>query len=177
VRAYVVRLCTEIAFLHEAEDRVLWPVVAASAGAAVDLSELADDHHVLRPLLVRARSAAVALQEAPTDPDAACRLAGPMTDLAALLAEHACDAERELFPCVARFVSVADYAAAVSRIRRDLGIRRLTWVLPWLAQHATGEELARAVRGRDQAVLVVGGPRFRRSRTAALGRVEMITSA
>lgn len=169
VRAYVVRLSTEIAFLHDAEDRVLWPVVAASAGAAVDLSELADDHHVIGPLLVRARSAAAALEEAPADPDAACRLAGTMTDLAALLEEHARDEERELFPCVARFVSVADYAAAGTRIRRDLGIRRLTWVLPWLAHHATGEEVARTVRGRDQAVLVVSGPRFRRARAAALG--------
>lgn len=170
LRGYVVRLCTEIRFLQDAEDRLVWPVVAASAASALDLSDLRDDHRVIDPLLVRARSAAVALHETPEDGAVACRLAGTMTDLSALLAEHAADEERELFPCLQRFVSVADFAACSARVRREVGARRLTWVLPWVAHHASGEELARAVRSRRaHALLAVGSPRFRRARAAALG--------
>ena len=58
LRRYADRLCAEIDSLHDAEGGELWPVVAASAGAAVDLSDLADDHHAIDPVLARCRTAA-----------------------------------------------------------------------------------------------------------------------
>ena len=58
LRRYADRLCVEIGSLHDAEGGELWPVVAASAGSAVDLSDLADDHHAIDPVLARCRAAA-----------------------------------------------------------------------------------------------------------------------
>ena len=37
LREYVGELCHEIHTHHDSEDRIIWPVIAASAGAAVDL--------------------------------------------------------------------------------------------------------------------------------------------
>lgn len=169
---YVERLCGEIAALHRGEDAVLWPLVAAAAGAAVDLGDLADDHHAMDPLLVRARTFAAALAREPQDLPMANRLAGAVTDLLDLLTEHVADAERCLFPAITRYVSIADFAAARSQLRRDLGPGQLLWLLPWLAHHATGDELQRALAGAGPApkvLLALGGPAFRRSRAAALG--------
>ena len=122
-------------------------MVAASAGSAVDLSDLADDHHAIDPVLARCRAAVAALTVAADDLAAAALLAGAMTDLLGLLVEHVAEEERELFPAVAAFVSVADYEAALARMRRRAGVRRLAWLLPWVAQHATAAEV-RAVAGR-----------------------------
>lgn len=173
LQLYVARLCSEIRALTHAEGELLWPVVEASAGPAVDLSGLTDDHRVIDPLLARCRSSATVLRAGPDDRDAACRLAGAATDLAALLAEHAADEERELFPALRQFVSVADFTGAAARIRRELGVRRLGWLLPRLAHHATTEEVERALDGRGggraHLLLAVAGPRFRRTRRAALG--------
>jgi iron-sulfur cluster repair protein YtfE (RIC family) len=169
---YVDRLCGELAAVHRGEDAILWPLVAAAAGAAVDLGDLADDHHAMDPLLVRARTFSSALTRDPQDLPMANRLAGTVTDLLDLLTEHVADAERCLFPAIARYVSVADFAAARSQLRRDLGPAQLLWLLPWLAHHATGDELHRALAGAGPApkvLLTLGGPAFRRSRAAALG--------
>ena len=170
--AYVDRLCGEIAALQRGEDAVLWPLVTASAGSAVDLCDLTDDHHAMDPLLVRARTFSAALARDPQDLPMANRLAGTVTDLLALLTEHVADAERGLFPAITRYVSVADFTAARSQLRRDLGPGQLMWLVPWLCFHATGDELRRALAGTGPApkvLLRIGGPAFRRARAAALG--------
>ena len=172
LRSYVEALCQEIHTHHDGEDHLLWPVVAASAGTAVDLSGLTDDHGVIDPLLGRARSAAAALGTVPDDRDAACRLAGAMTEMSALLDEHIGEEERELFPVIRRFVSVADYEATETRLRRNVSWPRRRWVVPWLAEHATAEEtrqlLARA--GLPfRVLLAVTRPGFRRTRREVFG--------
>ena len=170
--SYVRRLCADISDLHAAEGREFWPVVAAAAGAAVDLSDLADDHDAIEPVLARCRSTASALALAPAERDAAAALAGAATDLRDLLAEHVAEDERDLFPAVLRFVPAAEFAAAAARARRRLGVRRVAWLLPWLAEHASGAETERllAVGGPGAGLLLVlGRPRFRRARRAALG--------
>ena len=133
-----------------AEDRT-WSgrSIAASAGAAVDLAELTDDHGVIDPMLGRARSAATALGTAPDDLDAACRLASAMTEMFALLDEHIGEEEREVFPVIRRFVSVVDYEATEDRIRRDIAL-----LAPALggavarATHATPSETSIGARAR-----------------------------
>ena len=170
--AYCRRLCTDISDLHAAEGREFWPVVAAAAGSAVDLSDLEDDHHAIEPVLARCRSTAAALVLAPGERDAAAALAGAATDLRDLLTEHVAEDERDLFPAVLRFVPAAEFGAAFTRARRRLGVRRVAWLLPWLAEHATAAETERllAVGGRGaRLVLTLGRPRFRRARHAALG--------
>ena len=172
LRSYVEQLCQEIHTHHDGEDHLVWPVVAASAGAAVDLSGLTDDHGVIDPLLVRARSAATALGTVPDDWDAACRLAGAMTEMFALLDEHIGEEERELFPVIRRFVSVADYEATEARIRKNISLPHLRWVVPWLAAHATPEEtqLVLAKAGFPfRVLLAVTRPGFRRARREVFG--------
>ena len=172
LRRYADRLCIEIGTVHDGEGGELWPVVAASAGSAVDLSDLADDHHAIDPVLARCRTAVAALNVDADDREAAALLAGGMTDLLGLLVEHVAEEERELFPAVAAFVSVADYEASLARMRRRAGVRRLAWLLPWVAQHATAAEVQRslAAAGRGtRLLLTVSTPRFARQRRAALG--------
>ena len=97
--------------------------------------------------------------------------AGATTDLLGLLVEHVAEEERELFPAMATFVSVADYEAALTRIRRRAGARRLAWLLPWVAQHATSVEVERSLAGAGRGtrlLLALSTPRFARHRRAAL---------
>lgn len=51
IRDYLVVFGTELHEHHSREDDVAWPVIAASAGAAVDLAPLTEDHTVLAPLI------------------------------------------------------------------------------------------------------------------------------
>ena len=172
LRDYVGALCREIRAHHAAEDDIVWPVVAASAGSAVDLGGLTDDHAVVDPLLGRARTAATALATAPDDLGAACRLAGAMTELLALLDEHIGEEERDVFPVIRRFVSVADYDAAEQRLRHGMGVSHLRWVLPWLAHHATSEEMAALLARAGlpvRVLLAASRPGFRRTRRAVFG--------
>jgi hypothetical protein len=169
---YAGRLCAEIGALLAAECDEVWPVVAASAGSAMDLADLRDDHRAIGPALTRCRSAADAIGVVPDDPETACALATAATDLLGLLQEHVAEEERELFPVVRRFVSTADFGAAVCRVRRDAGARRLAWLLPWVAHHATPVEVDVALAGcggRTRLLLAASSPRFARGRRAALG--------
>ncbi len=171
---YTVRLCEDLAAVQSAEERELWPVVAASAGAAVDLCDLIDDNHAVAPVLARCRSAAAALAVSPSDPMPAAALAGAATDLLGLLREHVGDQERELFTAIERFVSVGDFRAAMSRARHRLGSRRTGRLLARLSQHATVAEVERALAGAgagsgSRLLLALSAPLFARERRAALG--------
>ena len=123
-------------------------------------------------MLARSRTALDDLTTAADELDAAAPLAGAMTELLGLLAEHIAEEERELFPAVTAFVSVADYDSALARMRRRAGPRRLAWLLPWMAQHATAAEVQRSLSGAGpgtRVLLAVSKPRFARQRRAALG--------
>src|SRR3954454_17013778 len=73
----------EITSHHEREDDVLWPVIVASAGDAVDLDPLSDDHAELHKVLERA---ADALPLFARDPATGAPLLAPvLTELADLL--------------------------------------------------------------------------------------------
>jgi iron-sulfur cluster repair protein YtfE (RIC family) len=172
LREYVGELCHEIHTHHDAEDQIIWPVIAASAGAAVDLGELTDDHSVIDPMLARARTAATALATAPDDLEAACRLASAMTEMFTLLDEHIGEEEREVFPVITRFVSVGDYSRAEEELRRGVAFIHLRWVVAWLAHHATPAEASILLRKAGfpfRVLLAVSRPGFRRTRKAALG--------
>lgn len=172
LREYVGELCHEIHNHHDNEDRIIWPVIAASAGAAVDLAELTDDHGVIDPILARARTAATAIATAPDDLEAACRLASAMTEMFDLLDEHIGEEEREVFPVITRFVSVGDYARAEEELRRGVAFIHLRWVVAWLAHHATPAETSILLRKAGlpfRVLLVVTRPGFRRTRKVAFG--------
>src|SRR3954454_17120866 len=80
--AFATEVLHEIHSHHSREDDVLWPVVAASAGAAVDLEPLSDDHTELHAVLIRAEEAVRAFA---VDPRAAAPLGAVLTEMADLL--------------------------------------------------------------------------------------------
>ena len=118
VAQYVADYCDSIHHHHSAEDDILWPVLAASAGAHVDLAELSDDHSALDPLLDRIRAAAAAFAARPAEEDTATALAVDLAELRDLLDEHIADEEASVLPAIEEYVSVKDWAAVEGEIRK-----------------------------------------------------------
>jgi iron-sulfur cluster repair protein YtfE (RIC family) len=107
---WVLALCTEIHDHHTAEDEHAWPVIARHAGAAVDLTELTDDHGALDPLLAGVRTDAAGLAGAGSTGSAAARLVTSLTALRDALDEHLDAEEETLFPVIERYVPAAEWA-------------------------------------------------------------------
>lgn len=117
VARYLRLLCESIHHHHTVEDEVLWPIVTASAGSFVDLSELTDDHAALDPRLDRITALAAAFQDAP-GPVTAAPLAAALADLHRVVCEHIADEEREVFGVIRRHVSVPDWARVEKAAQR-----------------------------------------------------------
>lgn len=118
ISRYVELLCDSIHHHHTTEDAVLWPVVKASAGDHVDLSELIDDHAALDPRLEQLRARAAAFRLSMGDRHIAGLMAIELAELAALLTEHINDEEMAVFTLITEHVSVADWAT-VEKAARD----------------------------------------------------------
>src|SRR4051794_35670119 len=89
--AFATEVLHEIHSHHSREDDVLWPVIAASAGAAVDLKPLSDDHTELHAVLTRAEEALRTFAAAADVRAAAAPLGAVLTEMADLLDEHIAD--------------------------------------------------------------------------------------
>ena len=161
IGAYVADYCDSIHHHHSAEDDVLWPVLAASAGPHVDLAELSDDHAALDPLLHRIRAGAETFRTA-RDEDAATALAVDLAELRDVLAEHIADEEAAVLPVIEEHVSVADWGQVEAEIRTRA---KLSFEAPRVLAVVTPEE--RAVLAEEGGValrllLAVLVPPFRR---------------
>ena len=169
IARYVADYCDSVASHHSAEDEVLWPVLAASAGPGVDLAELSDDHAALDPLLARVRAAGSALAVGPGSEDAATALAVELAELRDVLAEHIADEEASVLPAIEEHVSVGDWTAAQDRIRRRA---RLSFEAPRVVAVTTPEEYRRIADEGGRALrllLAVLGPPFRRRERRVFG--------
>lgn len=171
IHRYVAAICDEIHQHHDREDRIVWPVVAASAGAAFDLDPLSDDHRRLDPLLDRIRESAAGYA---TDPAAHTHtLARHLGDLRDLLDEHIAQEEIDLFPILLRHVSQQDFAAAERQMTKELSAAHARWVLPWLERFATPAEMATILEiggAPVRMVLARSRGRFRKQETLVFGR-------
>lgn len=170
LQRWIGRSMTSIHHHHAAEDEVLWPVIEGSAGSAVDLTELTDDHSVLDPRMDRIRAAAAALASAPTSEDAATALAVGLADLRDLLEEHIADEERTVFPVMEEHVSTTDW----DRVKVEVGKRDsdLPFVLPRIADAATPEQLATLLREAGpvfRVLLALLQPGYRRFERTVFG--------
>jgi hypothetical protein len=145
----------EIHSHHRREDDVLWPVIAASAGAAVDLRPLTDDHETLAPLLALV-DRALDDHERVADDATSARLADALTTLADLLDAHIADEEAAVFPVIRTYVSAEDFAQCERRFRKGTSIRHMAFLLPWIMAHATPPERATALEhaGRPLRLLL-----------------------
>lgn len=111
ISRYVELLCESIHHHHSTEDLVAWPVIEASAGSHVDLTELTEDHAALDPRLDQLRARAAAFRVSGGDAPTAAAMAAELSDLHTLISEHIAEEEREIFPVITAHVSVADWEA------------------------------------------------------------------
>jgi len=169
VREYVAKSCTGIHHHHRLEDELLWPLLERSAGAAVDLSELTEDHSQLDPMLDEITEAA---REFTRDRTVAPRLAKSLGALADLLDEHIEEEERTIFPIIDEYVSVKDWDELEAEVRRTGDAR---FELPRIERYARPEELA-ALRKAAGPVLVMMlallRPGFRRRHRLVFGSLS-----
>jgi iron-sulfur cluster repair protein YtfE (RIC family) len=168
--AFATEVLHEIHSHHSREDDVLWPVIAASAGAVVDLEPLSDDHTELHAVLTRAEEA---LRAFAVDPGAAVPLGAVLTEMADLLDEHIVEEEAEVFPVIREHVSATDFAACEKRFQKGSSPKHLLFVLPWVVGQCSPEERAAllAVAPAPLKVLLrLGEGRWQRRRAVVLGR-------
>jgi iron-sulfur cluster repair protein YtfE (RIC family) len=163
-RTYSASILTEVHHHHANEDDLLWPVIAQTAGQAVDLSPYTDDHQALGPVMDRCRAAL----------DGGRRELGrALAELLAFLDEHIAEEESHLFPVISRFVPHDAYAWVEKQVAKRAGIAQLTFTAPWLIRYATEDEADRllAGAGRPLRILVaLTGPSYARRERAIFGR-------
>jgi hemerythrin-like domain-containing protein len=167
---YLVQLCASIHHHHTIEDDVVWPILTASAGSAVDVHDLQDDHNQLDQLLatLKTRTAAFARDEPGTG--AAAQLADTLGHAHELLSEHIAEEEKVVFPIVERYVSAADWQRAEKAARAGASMK---FEAPRMMRHADDRELAKMkkeagsvirailvllVRSFDKREAIIGGP-------------------
>lgn len=144
---YAAALLAQIRAHHEHEDRVLWPMVAVTAGECVDLAPLTDDHYTIEAELTRAGAALAAFRGSGREQAAALRAS--VSGLRDMLDEHIADEERQVVPAMRRYLPARAYAWAQRRAWRQASPASLAFRAPWLARFAAPGELSR--------VLLAGG--------------------
>jgi iron-sulfur cluster repair protein YtfE (RIC family) len=137
---YTAALLAEIRAHHESEDEVLWPVIAATAGQAVDLAPLTDDHRAIEAAASRASRALASFR---TQPGALAELHESVTDLRDMLDEHIADEEEQILPAMRRYLPVEAYRWCDRQIQRKASRPGLRFTAPWLARYAQHDELSR----------------------------------
>lgn len=151
IRDYLVMFGIELYEHHSCEDDIAWPMIAASAGAAVGLAPLTQEHTALAPLIDTMMRVADAFA---ADPAAHVQcLAVSLRELSGLLYEHIPGEERHVFPIISHYVSVPDWETAERVMLSGLSLRHLAWLWPWMERFASSEEL--------DYVLAKGGLVFR----------------
>ena len=160
LRRYLRGVSAEIVNHHRVEDDDVWPLLEAVAADRTALVALTEDHERLDPLLARAGELAAADTATP-------ELAGTLHELADLLARHVRDEERDVFPIITERVRVEDYARLQERFRGTLGLRVLTFVVPWVVGHATPDERAALLADAPSPLRVLLAVTERRFRARA----------
>jgi len=161
IARYTDLLCESIHHHHTVEDTVLWPVIDACAGGVVDLTELTDDHAALDPRLEIIGHRANAFRIA-GDRRTAALLGAELGDLRNLLTEHIAEEERDIFPVIRQYVSVADWQVVEKTAQRT---GRLTFDGPRTVGAATDDEraaLAKEVSPALRLLLAVLAWRYRK---------------
>lgn len=139
IARYTELMCESIHHHHTMEDDVLWPVINASAGGVVDLTELTEDHAALDPRLEIITHRATAFRVSGGERRAAALLAAELSDLYNLLSEHIAEEERDIFPVIREYVSVDDWKIVEKTAQRT---GRLSFDGPRTVGASTDQERA-----------------------------------
>jgi hemerythrin-like domain-containing protein len=137
---YTAALLAEIIAHHENEDGVLWPVIAATAGQAVDLTPLTDDHRAIEAAVGRTSQALASFRVQPCTP---AELHASLTELRDMLDEHITDEEDQILPAMRRYLPAEAYRWCEKQFQRKASLPGLRFTVPWLARYAQPDELSR----------------------------------
>ncbi|WP_109530767.1 MULTISPECIES: hemerythrin domain-containing protein [Nocardia] len=141
IAEYVHLLCDSIHHHHSIEDDVVWPILVASAGSAIDVHELSDDHVQLEAVLATLRDRATGFRAAGVDRTrVAGELAVALESAHALLAEHIGEEEKIVFPVVDRYVAVADWDRVEKAAKKGGDMK---FEVPRVVRYADERELAK----------------------------------
>lgn len=140
---YTAALFAEIRRHHENEDDILWPVIAATAGQAVDLAPLTDDHQAIKAVTGRARQALASFRAQPGAPGIPAELHALVIELRDMLDDHIADEEQQIFPAMRRYLPAEAYRWWEQQIQRKASLSGLRFTAPWLARYAQPDELRR----------------------------------
>lgn len=158
---------------HTLEDDLLWPVLTAAVGDAIDLGELEEDHGALDPELDRVRAAARHLRESPADEEAAMVLAERLAGLRQLLEEHMTEEDEVVLPAITEHLSAEQWKDIERKAARSGG--RLSFELPRVCDAATPEEFAQLVGATNRVLIGLARrltvPRYRRLESSVFGPV------
>lgn len=169
ISRYVELLCDSIHHHHTTEDDVLWPVIQASGGSHLDLSELTEDHAALDPRLDQLRARAASLRLSMGDRQVASLMVIELAELSTLLTEHIEEEERDVFPLITEHVSVADWSTVEAAARSG---GRLWFEGPRSLAVMTEDERAQLTAHAGiglRIILGVVGLRYRRLERAVFG--------
>ncbi len=143
IQSLLAPLTADIHGHHAKEDQVLWRVVAASAGAAIDLLPLSEEHAEIDPCLDRVRAGR------------GRERAEALAELRDLLDEHIVEEEAVLFPVMLRYVSAEDFAACEKQFKKGASLSHAKFLLPFIAAYATPEELAHLLKEAGLAMRIM----------------------
>jgi iron-sulfur cluster repair protein YtfE (RIC family) len=137
---YTAALLTEIRIHHRNEERIVWPMIAATAGPAVDLAPLTDDHLAIEAVIGQVgRALAGGGRSKRTS-----GLRASLRQLQDMLDEHIADKEQQTFPAIQRYLPAEAYRWCEREIQRKRLLRRgAGFNASWLARYAQTEELHR----------------------------------
>lgn len=169
---YTTALLAAIRAHHQGEDEILWPVIAAVAGASVDLAPLADDHLAIAAAAGKVSRALPRLGREPGVPGA---LHARVASLHGMLGEHIADEEAQVFPAMRRYLTAGAYRWCERQIRREASLRDRMFTVPWLARYARPDErwrLLAAGSWQARMLLAAARPAYTRLERRAFGRAE-----
>jgi len=140
LRRYTAALLAQVRAHHEGEADILWPMAAAAAGQALDITPLTDDRLAVAAALTQAGRALDAVRAGsgpPGDLDASLRRVRSM------LGEHIADEELQMFPAISRYLRADAYRWCEKQMQRHAPLRARRFAPSWLARHAHRDELRR----------------------------------
>jgi iron-sulfur cluster repair protein YtfE (RIC family) len=167
---YTAALLAEIRAHHENEDEVLWPVITATAGQAVDLAPLTDDHRAIEAAAGRVSQALAPFTGEPGP--FAVKLCASVSELRDMLDEHIADEEEQILPVMRRYLPSEAYRWCEKQIQRKASLRGLRFTAPWLARYARPDELRRLLAGGGRParlLLIAARPGYARLKRRAFG--------
>lgn len=165
---------------HSVEDDRLWPALEAGAeaasrggrgedGARELLTAMAAEHGTIDPLLAAVADGFRRLAAAPDD-DARAALAVRAAAAREQLGRHLAHEERDALALAQRVLAPAEWDAVLAAFNDGLGLRELSFLVPWVLHELPAPAARRITSGKDRVLawmnVVFRRPWLRRERVA-----------